>query len=66
MKTKVKDGRCSIDNAIKKKVVLYFKNHKNNSSPDIAKHYGINVKTVNRILNQHIEKQKEKFLKSKK
>jgi hypothetical protein len=66
METKIKDGRCKIDNAIKKKVILYFKNYKNNSSPAIAKHYGINVKTVDRILNQHIEKQKEKFLKRKK
>lgn len=66
MKTIEKDRRCTIANVIKKKVVLYFKNHQNNSSPTIAKHYGINVKTVDRILNQHIEKQKEKVLKRKK
>jgi len=43
----------TIPERLKKKVILYFKNYKNNSSIEIAKHYGINVKTVDRILNEY-------------
>lgn len=51
-----KDKRFKIPNSVRVKVIRYFKNHNNNSSTAIAKHYDINVKTVNRILDKHLNK----------
>ena len=60
MKIENKIKRTRIPNSVRMKVIRYFKNNSDNSSPTIAKHYGINVKTVNAILDKHLNKKFQK------
>ena len=54
------DNRFKIKNSVRIKVIRYFKNNSDNSSTTIARYYGINVKTVNAILDKHLNKKFKK------
>jgi predicted transcriptional regulator len=56
---KSKNTLYKIPGPVRMKVVRYFKNNSNNSSPEIAKHYNMNVKTVNLILDKYFKKLKQ-------
>lgn len=55
---KKKKTRTKITDAMRKKVITYFRFHSGNSSPLIALNLKMNVKTVNRILDDYLNQKK--------